>query len=100
MSTKEQLVEQHIREYQSRQLHIDELYERAHRAVEKKIGEPAAQSELQNYAEQRANLQQKADEIKTIDVHNWRHDTIENAGPMALWDILAQQLESFIEKHE
>ena len=100
MPTKEQLVEQHIREYQSRQLHIDELCARARSVVEQRGGEPAAQSQLQDYVEQRARLQKKTDEIKTMDVHNWREDMIESAGPMALWDILAQQLESFIEKHE
>jgi hypothetical protein len=34
MTTKEHLVEQHIREYESRLKHIDELYERAHQATD------------------------------------------------------------------
>ena len=33
MTTKEQLIEQHIREYESRLKHIDELFERAHEAA-------------------------------------------------------------------
>jgi hypothetical protein len=34
MTNKEQLIDQHIREYESRLKHIDELYERAHSATE------------------------------------------------------------------
>ena len=39
-------------------------------------------------------------EIKSIDTKNWREDTVQNAGPMAVWDILAQKLEDFVERHE
>ena len=33
MSNTEHLIEQHIREYESRMRHIDELYQRAHQAA-------------------------------------------------------------------
>ena len=100
MTTKEQLIDQHIREYESRLKHIDELYERAHSATAHLDDEHETRSELKDYAAQRSRLQQQADDVKTMPVANWREETIKNAGPMAIWDILAQKLEDFIERHE
>lgn len=96
---KEQLVEQHIRQYQSRLKHIDELYQRAKMAAA--VNESSeVETDLANYARQRELLRQKTDEIKTMHIDNWREETLLNAGPMAVWDIVAQSLEDFIERHE
>ena len=100
MTTKEQLIDQHIREYESRLKHIDELYDRAHSATEHLDEDHDTRAELKDYATQRSRLQQQADEVKTMPVANWREETVQNAGPMAIWDILAQKLEDFIERHE
>lgn len=100
MTTKEQLVEQHIREYQSRLKHIDELYERAHDLTKQLDDNIPSRSELKDYDQQRALLRQKTDQIKTMEVSHWREETRKSAGPMAVWDILAQGLEDFIERHE
>ena len=100
MTNKEQLIEQHIREYESRLKHIDELYARAHSATEHLDEEHETRSELQDYATLRSQLRQDAEEVKTMPVANWREETVKNAGPMAIWDILAQKLEAFIERHE
>ena len=100
MTTKEQLIDQHIREYESRLKHIDELYERAHEATEHLDDEHESRNELKGFADQRAQLPSDADEIKTMPVENWRQETAQTAGPMAIWDILAQKLEDFLERHE
>ncbi len=100
MTTKEQLIDQHIREYESRLKHIDELYQRAHEATEHLDDEHDTRSELKDYAAQRSQLPQSTDEIKTMPVDKWRQETVKNAGPMAIWDILAQKLEDFLERHE
>jgi len=100
MTTKEQLIDQHIREYESRLKHIDELYDRAHKATEHLEDDHDSRSELKKFADQRAKLPQDADEIKTMPVENWRQETVQSAGPMAIWDILAQKLEDFLERHE
>ena len=100
MTTKEQLIDQHIREYESRLKHIDELYQKAHEATEHLDEEHDSRSELQEYASQRHQLLQKTSDVKTMPVSNWREETIQNSGPMAIWDVLAQKLEDFIERHE
>jgi hypothetical protein len=99
MTTKEQLIEQHVREYESRLKHLDELYQRAHSATEHLDDTHASRSELQDYATQRALLKKKTDQVKTMDPGSWRAETIQNSGPMAIWDVLAQKLEDFIERH-
>jgi hypothetical protein len=100
MTTKEQLIDQHIREYESRLKHIDELYERAHKATEHLDDGHESRGELKGLAEQRAQLPQDAAQIKTMPVENWRKETVQSAGPMAIWDIVAQKLEDFLERHE
>ena len=100
MTTKEDLITQHIREYESRLKHIDELYERADKATAHLDEQHESRSELQDIAEQRSRLKQEADEINTASLDHWREDTIQSAGPMAIWDILAQKLEDFVERHE
>lgn len=96
-TTKEQLIDQHIREYESRLKHIDELYERAHKATEHLDDEHESRSELKWFEERRSNVK---DAIETMPVKNWREETVKKAGPMAIWDIIAQQLEDFLERHE
>ena len=96
-TTKEQLIDQHIREYESRLKHIDELYERAHKATEHLEDEHESRSELKWFEERRSNVK---DAIETMPVKNWREETVKKAGPMAIWDIIAQQLEDFLERHE
>lgn len=100
MTTKEQLIDQHIREYESRLKHIDELYERAHKATEHLDEDHKTRSELKEFAQKRAQLPRDGDEIKTMTIEDWREETVQNAGPMAIWDILAQKLEDFLERHE
>lgn len=100
MSNKERLIEQHILEYESRMRHIDELYERAHKAVAEKGGEGGAQEHLNEIAAQRSLLRESTEEMRSMPLDHWREDTIRNAGPMAVWDILAQKLEDFVERHE
>jgi DNA repair exonuclease SbcCD ATPase subunit len=100
MTSKEHLIEQHIREYESRMKHIDELYQRAHQAAEKLDNADDAQTKLNELAAQRTLLQETTDSIKTMPLDKWREATVRNAGPMAVWDILAQKIEDFVERHE
>ena len=100
MTTKEQLIDQHIREYESRLRHIDELYDRAREAAGHPEEATGLGSELRDLKAQMALLRETTEEIKAMPVDKWRDETARSAGPMAIWDILAQKLENFIERHE
>ena len=98
MTTKEDLITQHVREYESRLRHLDELYERAHKATEHLDETDETKSELKSIAERKSGMEIEAGEAMSLG--HWREETIRKAGPMAIWDILAQQLEDFVERHE
>ena len=104
MTSKEQLIEQHIREYQARLKHVDELFVQAHEVTEDLEESHESHTELKDYAEQpryyMGEHDEESEEIKTMKVKKWREETAAAAGPMAIWDILAQKLENFIERHE
>ncbi len=100
MTTKEQLIEQHIREYESRLKHIDELYQRAREAAGHPDEATGPGSELRDLQAQLALLRETTEEIRGMPLDKWREETARSAGPMAIWDIVAQKLENFIERHE
>lgn len=93
MTTKEQLIEQHIREYESRLKHIDELYQRAHEATEHLDADDSTRAELEQLGAQR-------EKVKALPLDKLKHEIVRSAGPMAIWDVLAQKLEDFVERHE
>ena len=103
MTSKEQLIEQHIREYESRLKHVDELFVQAHQVTEDLHETHESRDELKDYTEQAKYCLdaqgEEAEEIKSMHVNKWREETAQAAGPMAIWDILAQKLENFIERH-
>lgn len=99
MTTKEQLVEQHIREYESRQKHVDELLAQASKVVETSPAQ-GAQHEVALYQNQHDNLVEHTEQMKKMPLDHWREETIQSAGPMAIWDVIAQKLEDLVERVE
>ncbi len=102
-TSKEQLIEQHIREYESRLKHVDELFVKAHEATEHLDDEHSSRAALKSYQEQAKHYLKPGEgaeeEIKAMHLDKWREETAAAAGPMAIWDIIAQKLEDFIERH-
>jgi hypothetical protein len=100
MTLIERLVDQHIMEYESRLKHIDELIERAHQASVELDECHTLESELEPYRKQRTELAEKAVQLRAISLEHWREDMIRSAGPMGVWDVLAQKLEDLVERIE
>ena len=100
MSNTEHLIEQHIREYESRMRHIDELYERAHAAASTADEASDAHGTLGELSAQRSLLHQTTHELRNNPRDHWHEKIASSAGPMAVWDVLAQKLEDFLERHE
>ncbi len=98
--SKEKLVNQHILEYEARLKHIEELFTRAHKATEHLDDDHHIKSELGEISSQKEDLVKEVEEVKTMDVEHWQEEMVSQAGPMAIWDILAQRLELFVEEHE
>ena len=100
MTSEDHLIEQHILEYEARKKHLDELYGRAQEAAAKLADTHEAKTHLRELAEKHSQLPKTPAEIRSMSMEKWREETIASAGPMAIWDILAQQLEDFVERHE
>jgi len=98
MTTKEQLVEQHIREYEARQKHVDELIAKAERITRSLDENHEIKSELEKYLEEHSELVLRTEQLKRMPLEHWREEMIQASGPMAVWDVLAQKLEDLVER--
>ena len=98
MTNLEQLAEQHIREHESRLQHIDELLGRAQARAGAE--QPEVRETLEEVTRERAKLASRIDELKLKSLEDWKTEEIEKAGPMGIWDALAQQLEKLVERLE
>jgi hypothetical protein len=100
MTVTEKIADQHIREYESRLKHMDELFERAKQISARLDDDHALKSELAQYQEQHNDLVNQTAKPKNMPIARLSEDIIRSAGPMAVWDILAQKLENLIERIE
>lgn len=100
MTTENQMIEQHIREYQSRMQHIDEMMERARTLVGEAPADAASRAALEAAIRDRDKLTTHYEELKLSSTENWRQEEILKGGPMGLWDAVAQQLERLVERLE
>lgn len=97
MTNEEHLINQHILEYESRLKHIDELLEKAESNSKVDEAEVEHAKELKQIKEKRVELKNYIDSAKTMSADHWEKDTINMAGPMAVWDAVAQKLEKIVE---
>ena len=97
MHDMEQLVEQHIREYESRQKHIDELLQRAEKHAQDK---PELHEDLTQIEGKYEEMVNKVQDFKQGHIDEQAIQAIEEAGPMGVWFGLISELETLIEELE
>ena len=100
MTNFKHLAEQHIIEHESRLKHFDELLDRAGKRSDKLTKQPEIETELENLRKERDRLASRVDELKLRSLEDWKKEEIEKAGPMGIWDAVAQQLEKLVERIE
>ena len=92
--------ERHILRYESQQRHLDELLARAR----ERTGEGPEHADVRTHLEaletQRDTLAGQLDELKLRDPSDWQEEEIEKAGPMGIWDAVAEQAEKLVERLE
>ena len=91
-----ELVEQHIREHESRLKHIDELLQRTRKATDKKED---INAELEEVERDREQLYEHIQTVKQSPQY-WAKNALDKAGPMGVWDAVAQRLEKLVERIE
>ncbi len=95
MSQTDKLIEQHVREYESRLLHIDELLAKAR----EKGATPESHQDLAEVTQQREQLAGHVATLKSGHDPREVEDILQH-GPMGIWDVMAQKLEHVIERLE
>jgi hypothetical protein len=100
MSTEESLIDQHIREYESRMRHIDQMLERAQKGLTEIDEAAPVHNDFKAVKQEREKLATLYDELKLPSTEDWRREEIIKSGPMGIWDSLAQQLEKLVERLE
>lgn len=94
------LAEQRIREYDLRLRHVDELVEHAEKKLAQTPEEAETSEQLEKLKENRDKLACWLDEAKCKPPEDWRKEEIRKAGPMGIWDAIAQQIEKLVERLE
>jgi hypothetical protein len=94
------LVEQHIREHESRLKHVDELLGRVHKVVGAISEDAEAKVQLAELQRDRDRLASQLEMLRLKPLSDWKEEEIEKAGPMGIWDAIAQQLEKLVERIE
>lgn len=100
MTDLNRLIEQHIREHDSRRKHFDELVEQARERVGESAEHKEARDQLAELMAERDKLIVRVDEFKLKSLDGWREEEIERFGLMGIWDALAQKLEDVVERLE
>ncbi|MGA8865013.1 MAG: hypothetical protein WBM09_09100 [Gallionella sp.] len=98
MTDINQLMRQNVLEYESRIKHLDELIARAHKAIRTGPEHDEFRDSLAKLKMERDKFSVWLDELRMKSLDNWRIDEIEKAGPMGMWDAVAQQLEKLVER--
>jgi cell division protein FtsB len=100
MPSINQLTEQHIERYQSHLKHIDKLLERSQKGAASHPDQADIQAQLAKLKAERDKFAQHVDTLKLGSAAEMQEEMIEEAGPMGVWDALAQQLEKLVERIE
>lgn len=98
--TQNQRIEQKIDFYASHLKHIDELLERSSKGVTKHPEHAEIHAQITTLKNERDQLAKHLDTLKQGSTADMQEKMIEDAGPMGVWDALAQQLEKLLERIE
>lgn len=98
MNRREDLVEQHILEYEARLKHIDELFQKVEKRVEQEAEKREVKDELVKLRKEREQFLSDIEELKQASRKEWQENTIEEGGPMIIWEAVAKRLEALLER--
>lgn len=98
MSSINDMAEQHIREFESRQKHNEALLARARELAGAGPKPDDVRSEIERLGREHDRLGGLLDRLRHKTPKDWQEEQIANEGPMAVWDIIAHDLEKLIEK--
>lgn len=98
MASREMMIEQTILEHKARLKHFDELLEQAEQGITNKVESAEFSEELTRLRQEREKLLEHIEQLKSQTREEWQESTIEEAGPMIIWEAVAKRLESLVER--
>ena len=98
MSNLEALASHHGSKYEAKLRHMDELFKRADKGLAAKGDAAEFNNELEALRREREKLLADIDATKKEMREEWQDESIEEAGPMILWEAVAKRLESLVER--
>jgi hypothetical protein len=98
MTNINEMIEQQTLEYESRQKHTDELLGRAREYAGTGPEHEDTRLQIDQLAREHERLSGQLDQLKSRAPEDWEEEQIDHDGPMAAWDILAQDLEKLVER--
>ncbi len=93
----EQMAERQARLYEARMKHLDELIEKARKGLDGHPEQERHRKTLDEILRRRDELQVRIDDLVMKHPED-PQEQIEKAGLMAIWEVLAQDLEKLLEK--
>lgn len=100
MTDSNKLFEQHTNRFEAQLTHIDGLLERAATGFSGSTASADIRSQIEDVKNDRDRLAQHVASLKQGTSGASQEEKIEKAGPMAIWEALALQLESLLERIE
>ncbi len=89
---------QHLQKYDLQLKHIDALLTQAQSKARQPTTPAELNQQLDKLRQERNKLAAWLDESKTKPLEHWKQDEILQAGPMGVWDAVAQQIEKLVER--
>jgi len=97
MTGIDKLAERHIIEHESHLKRIDELLARGEKLAAEEAECDQLGMELTEIQDDREKLSEHIQELKKAPAEYWQKRSFEKAGPMGVWDAVAQRLEGVLE---
>jgi hypothetical protein len=98
MTDYDALVKRYSRGYQSRLEYLDKLLAEVDRRKGSGPEAEAVDEELATLRREREELLKDAEQLKKKTREEWQEETVEEAGPMIMWEAVAKKLEGLIER--
>jgi hypothetical protein len=97
MADYDDLIQRHNRRYQARLKYLDDLLAEADR---RGAGSEArvVDEELADLRREREKLMKDAEQLQQKPGAGYRDETLEESGPMIMWELVAKRLEGLIER--
>jgi hypothetical protein len=98
MADYDALVQRYSRSYQDRLEYLDKLLAEAGRRKGSGPEAQAVDEELATLRREREELLKDVEQLKKKTREEWQEETLEEAGPMIVWEAVAKKLEGLIDR--